>query len=157
MHRSLRWLKRLTCVLGAFMLFLCLFVVPSLAGETAASNPEYAAWKVPVMVFIYITAVPFFLALHQTLRLCSYVEKREPFSGKSAAALGKIEICALCEILLYVAGAALLAGFDLLHPGLLIIILIILLSAGLIALICGVLVGLVRSAVKMKEENELTI
>ena len=58
----------------------------------------------PILVIFYVTAIPFFFAIYQTLKILSYIENNKAFSKLSANALKKIKYCAITISALYVAG-----------------------------------------------------
>lgn len=115
------FLKLAVIIIGIIMLFLCIFWLPWLAGNAAEMNPTYGYLRYPVLAGIYITAIPFYLALYQALRLLNYIENKNAFSKLAVDSLKYIKHCAIAEILIYASGSIYLAVQNALHPGLAII------------------------------------
>lgn len=53
-------LKVTICTIGLTILALCLFLLPDLARSAAEMNPEFSYLRFPVLLGLYITAIPFF-------------------------------------------------------------------------------------------------
>ncbi len=56
-------LKVAVLIIGLAVVALCVFWLPGLATYSAEMNPEYAYLRVPVLVGVYLTLIPFILAL----------------------------------------------------------------------------------------------
>jgi hypothetical protein len=150
-------LKVSVYVMAAVIFCLCLFALPSLAQESARMNPEFSYLKYPVLIGLYVTAVPFYYALYQALKLLGYIESNSAFSERAVNTLGIIKYCACTISVLYVLGMLLLGMQNALHPGIGLIGLVIVLTSIVILLFTAVLQELLRNVLKIKSENELTI
>ena len=51
---------------------------------------------------MYVSAIPFYVALYQAFKLLSYIDKNQAFSELSVRALKNIKICAITISGLYV-------------------------------------------------------
>lgn len=91
-------LKAAICLVGLAILAICDLLLPTLMG---AGNIGYY-W--PIIVCLYVTAVPFFVALYQTLKLLGLINKNKAFSKLSAISLGRIKVCALIISAVYALG-----------------------------------------------------
>lgn len=151
------FLKIAIFIIGIIVLALCTFLLPGLANDAAEMNPEYAYLRFPVLIGLYITAIPFFLALYQALKLLNYIESENAFSDLSVMSLGHIKNYAISIIILYVIGIFLLALQNVLHPGIAIIGIVIIFATLVISLFAAVLQELLRSALEIKSENDLTV
>src|SRR3989344_3647983 len=58
---------------------------------------------IPVLIIMYVTAIPFFFALYQALKLLGYIDKNIAFSELSVKALRNIKYCSITISALYVA------------------------------------------------------
>jgi len=143
--------------IGILTLTLCIFALPSLARNAADLNPEFAYLQYPVLFGLYLTLIPFFFALYQGLKLLRYIESNNTFSESAVNALGLIKHCATAIIFLYLLGMIILAVQGALHPGIAIIGFVILFATLVILLFTAVLQELLKNALKIKLENDLTI
>ncbi|TCT17499.1 DUF2975 family protein [Melghiribacillus thermohalophilus] len=144
-------------VIGAVVVSLCIFALPPLASYAAEKNPEYAYLQYPVLIGIYVTAIPFLIALYQALKLISYITQNKPFSVPAVKALGRIKYSAMTIGVLYVAGMIVLGTQNALHPGIAIIGLVIFFASMVIMVFSDVLQELLKNVLKIKTENDLTI
>lgn len=151
------FLKIAVFLIGITILALCVFLMPWLAKYTASMYPEFAYLQYPVLIGMYVTAIPFFIALYQALRLLNYIENNNAFSDLSVKALKHIKYCAVLISILYVIGIIYLISQNSLHPGLAIIGFTIIFTSVVIAVFTAVLQRLLKNALEIKSENDLTI
>ncbi|MBM7702959.1 DUF2975 domain-containing protein [Metabacillus iocasae] len=156
-QRNVLFLKGVVVLIGLTILIACAFWLPSFAQKAALLNPTYAYLRYPVLLGLYLTAIPFFLALYQALNLLTYIEKGDVFSERPIWALGRIKHCAFLIILLYVIGMVLLGALHALHPGIALIGILIIVTTAVVTVLSAILQELLRCAVEMKIENELTV
>jgi hypothetical protein len=154
---TILYLKMAALIIAAAALMLLIFWLPYLADYTADMYPEYAYLKYPVLIGLYITAVPFYYALYKALVILKYVGCENAFSKQSVESLKHIRICALAEIVIYAAMSIYLLSQNALHPGIAIIIGAIIFAAITISLFTGVLQQLLSTAIEIKSENDLTV
>src|SRR3989338_5586415 len=113
----------------------------------------------PILIIMYVTAIPFFFALYQTLKLLGYIDKNIAFSELSVKALRNIKYCAITISALYVAGMPFLVSVadkdD--APGAVGFGLIFILASIVVATFAAVLQRLVQNGLNMKSENDLTV
>ncbi|WP_025027978.1 DUF2975 domain-containing protein [Caldalkalibacillus mannanilyticus] len=159
MKRETFFLKVVVFLLGMTGIALCLFWLPWLANREAEMNPELAYLQYPILIGIYVTAIPFFGALYQALKLLSYIDKNIAFSDLSVKALKIIKNCGITISILYVGGISILlllvlenASLGIVVPGLVISI-----ASIVIAVFAAVLQKLLKQAIDIKSENDLTI
>ncbi|MCM3723706.1 DUF2975 domain-containing protein [Solibacillus isronensis] len=120
---------------GLLVLSLCVFVLPSLAQETAHLNPEVAYLQYPILLGMYATAIPFFYALYETLKMITLIERESVFSILLEQGLNYIKYCAYIILVLYISGFFLLDYTNALPPlvaliGIVIILITILVATG---------------------------
>jgi hypothetical protein len=150
-------LKLTVFIIGVIIFVLCAYGLPMLSRVSSEMNPEFAYLKLPVLLGLYVTALPFFLALYQALRLLKYIESEKAFSELSVIALGNIKNCAIIIFTLYLIGMFFLLSQNALHPGIAIIGLVISFASLVISLFTGVLQELLKNAINIKSENDLTV
>lgn len=155
---STLFLKIAVIIIAIPVIVLSIFWLPSLLMKTPELKPEYASFRY-VLIGVLISAIPFLFALYQTLKLLSYIDKNKAFSELSVEALRYIKYCANSISIIYVMIMPLvypLADADD-SPGLVGIPLIIIFASIAIAVFAAVLQNLLRNAIDIKNDNDLTI
>ncbi|MDY7214953.1 DUF2975 domain-containing protein [Bacillus sp. FSL K6-1560] len=153
------FLKIALVLIGIPILALCIFLVPKIANYSADLFPNIAYIKYLVFIYLYVTAIPFYFALYQAFKLLSYIDKNKAFSGLSVRALKNIKYCAVTISIFYAAGMPvfyLMAEIDD-APGIIVIGLIIIFASMVIAVFAAVLQKLLKEAIDIKSENDLTV
>jgi hypothetical protein len=108
---------------------------------------------------MYLSVIPFFVALYQAFKLLSYIDKNQAFSELSIKSLKNIKFCAIIISGLYVVimpFVYLLAELDD-APGLIIIGMVPVFAAMVIAVFAAVLQRLLQEAINIKSENDLIV
>ena len=124
-----------------------------------ALGSEDAGVFLPLVLGMYVAAIPFYYALSQALKLLHYIDRREAFSELSVKALKNIKYCAMVIGALYAAGMPYLMYVAELDdaPGLTALGLLIVFASIVIATFAAVLQKLLHDAIEIKTENELTV
>lgn len=151
------FLKFAIVIIGLAVLVLCIFWIPTLADSAANMYPEFKYLRYPVIMSVFITAIPFYLAVYQTLKLLNLIENKNAFSDMAVAALKHIKQFAMAEVILYAFGLAALAFQKALHPGIALMGGAIAFAALTISLFTALLQELLRNALEIKAENDLTV
>ncbi|MGD6846568.1 DUF2975 domain-containing protein [Rossellomorea aquimaris] len=157
MKRETLFLKIAVFLIGTPVLALCVFGLPWLAKDAAGSELAYLING--ILVVMYVSAIPFFVALYQAIRLLSYIDKNNAFSELSVKALKNIKYCATTITTLYVAGMPLffLMGEIDDAPGVVVIGMMFIFAPLVIAVFAAVLQKLLKNAIDIKSENDLTV
>jgi hypothetical protein len=156
------FLKIAVFLIGLPVLALCIFWLPQLAMEAfeQAKKGAVLAYVVFGILFVmYVSAIPFLMALYQALNLLSYIDKNEAFSEISVIALKKIKKYAFTISGLYVLALPLvfiIAQWDD-APGLVLVGMVIVGASLVIAVFAAVLQRLLQEAINIKSENDLTV
>ncbi|MCT8137076.1 DUF2975 domain-containing protein [Anaerobacillus sp. CMMVII] len=156
---STLFLKLAVILIGIPILALCIFLVPKIANFAAELYPNLPYIKYFVFLFFYGTAIPFYFALYQTFTLLSYIDKNNAFSELSVRAIKKIKDSAITISILYVLGMPLfylVAEMDD-APGIIVIGLVVMFASTVIAVFAAVLQKLLKEAIDIKSENDLTV
>lgn len=151
------FLKTIVYILGLLVLILTIFVLPLVADSLATQYPEYAYLKWPMLIGIYVTAIPFFIALYEALKLLRFIDQNDAFTEAAVKSLKTITQCAVAIVVCYASGIFILTLLNAVQPGLVLIGLIIVFASLIIALFAALLRELLRKVVAIKSENELTI
>ncbi|WP_338780569.1 DUF2975 domain-containing protein [Metabacillus sp. FJAT-52054] len=154
---KITFLKITIFIIGLTILSLCIFLLPNLARDAAVMDPENAYLKIPVLMGLYLTAIPFFLALYQALKILNYIKRKDAFTDLSVISLGYVRNCAMAIIVLYVIGMIMLTVLNALHPGIALLGIVIIFASLVIAVFSAILQELLRNAIQLKSENELTV
>lgn len=154
---STLFLRLAVFLMGIPVLALCTFAVYQLANNPV--NPDYAHILYPIIIGVYVSAVPFFIALYQAFKLLNYIDKNRSFSELSVTALKNIKFCAMTISGLYMIilpFVFLVADLDD-APGLVIVGMVPVFASMVIAVFAAVLQRLLREAIHIKSENDLTV
>jgi len=150
---STLFLRSVILLIGILVLGICIFILP-----IGIMTDEVGYYR-PILIGLYIPAVPFFIALYQALKLLGYIDKNMTFSMISVAALKNIKNCAVVISVLFAMGMPYIyyaADRDD-APGVLAIGLVIAFASLVIAAAAGLFQRLLRNAVEIKSENDLTV
>lgn len=156
---STLFLKLALVVIGIPVLALCIFLVPEIADFIADLYPDYTFLKYFVFIIFYASAIPFYFALYQAYKLLNYIDSNKAFSELSVTALKKIKYCAITISVLYVFAVPLfylIAQADD-APGLIIVGMFPIFGSMVIAVFAAVLQRLLKEAIDIKNENDLTV
>ncbi|MED4786859.1 DUF2975 domain-containing protein [Bacillus atrophaeus] len=153
------FLKIAVFLIGIPVLALCIFLVPEIANFAAEFYPDIVYIKYLVLINLYASAIPFYFALYQAFKLLSYIDKNKAFSELSVRALKNIKYCAITISILFVMGMPL---FYLMAekddaPGIILIGLVVIFASMVIAVFAAVLQKLLKEAIDIKSENDLTV
>ncbi|PEL55286.1 DUF2975 domain-containing protein [Bacillus wiedmannii] len=156
---STLFLKTAIILIGIPVFALCIFLIPNIGNYAADLYPDIAYITYLVLINLYATVIPFYFALYQAFKLVSYIDKGNAFSKLSVRALKKIKQCAVTISVLYVIGMPL---FYLIAerddaPGIIIIGMLLIFASMVIAVFAAVLQRLLKDAIDIKSENDLTV
>ncbi|TMU85076.1 DUF2975 domain-containing protein [Bacillus sp. BHET2] len=156
---STLFLKIAVIFLGVPVLALCIFLVPEIANLSAKSLPEFAVIKYFVFIVFDASAIPFYFALYQAFKLLRYINKNKAFSDLSVIALKKIKYCAITISILH---ALVLPFFYIFAevddtPGVIFVGLVVPFASVVISVFAAVLQKLLKEAIDIKSENDLTV
>lgn len=157
MKQKTFFLKMSLFLIGIPVLALCILVLPWIGNEAAVHYPKLV--YLPVLIGIYLTAIPFYSALYQAFKLLGYIDKNNAFSELSVNSLKYIKYCAALISIIY---AVSLPLFYLMAqkddaPGIVVIGLVCTFAPLVIAVFAAVLQKLLENAIDIKTENDLTV
>ena len=110
-------------------------------------------------VFLYLTAIPFYIALYQGWKLLSYINSNTAFSGNSVKALKIVKYCGAIMFVLYLAcypWMYITADLDD-APGILLIWAVICGAPLVISVFAALLEMVLQNVISIKSENDLTV
>lgn len=146
-------LKLIIVLIGLTVLVLCVFVLPR------GILSEHSGMYRPLLIGMYIPAIPFFIALYQGYKLLQYINKSNIFSEISINALGKIKYCAIAICALYTLGMPYI--FYLAQrddaPGVAAIGFIFIFTSLIVATVSAIFQKMLKNVISIKSENDLTV
>jgi uncharacterized membrane protein len=152
-RQSTIFLRVVLSLLGATVLGICIFVLPGIIGSIELGGYD------PILLGMYIPAIPFLIALYQAWKLLNYIDQNKAFSHTSVATLKNIKYCGIAIAALYAVGMPYIfhvADKDD-APGVVAIGLVIIGASIVIATFAEVLKKLLQDALEIKSENDLTV
>lgn len=159
---STAFLRVAVIIIGIPILALCIFLLPQIAmvaTDQARQGATLAYVVFGILFIMYVTAIPFYYALYQALKLLKFIDEDEAFSQISVIALRKIKRCAIIISGLYILALPLIyvvAEWDD-APGLILIGMVIVGASAVVAVFAAVLQKLLQEAIRIKSENDLTV
>ncbi|HEU4609101.1 MAG TPA: DUF2975 domain-containing protein [Chitinophagaceae bacterium] len=147
------FLRGAVLALWLVVLALCVFALP------AAFNSDRTGYYRPILIGMYLPAIPFFFGLYQALKLLDYIDRNKAFSALSVKALKTIKYCALAISGLYAAGMPYIyyAADKDDAPGVIVLGLVFVFAPMVVAVFAAVLQMLLQNAIDIKAENDLTV
>ena len=151
------FLKAAIFLMGIVVLALFMFWLPWVANDFAVKNVEYAYLKYPLLIGIEITLIPYLYALYHGFKLLINIDRNNAFSQKSVKSLSFIKYCAAIISAWYVIGFFFVISQDAGNPGVLLLALIIIFACLIVSVFAAVLQKLLKNAIEIQEENDLTV
>ena len=147
------FLRGLIFIMGIAVLAMCIVSVYVML-EERLMQLVYV-----VLLGLFVTAIPFYFALYQTLKLLNFIDNNKAFSNLSVNALKKIKFSAIIISIFYIIGMPIiyLIAKDLDAPGLMGIGLAVTLAPVTVATLAAILQRLLKDAIDIKSENDLTV
>lgn len=160
MKRGSTWFLRIVIILiGLGGLALCIFALPSLWRGGSEEYPVASQAILLIVIGLYITALPFYFGLWQTLKLLGLIDQNNAFSELSVKAIRNIKYCASVIAVFYIGFVPLLIPIAQADdaPGLVVIGMGIACAPIVVAVFAAVLQRLLQNAIDIKSENDLTV
>lgn len=156
---STNFLRGFVLFLGLATLAICVFALPEMWKGGSEEFPTASRSVFLIMLGLYATAVPFFIALWQAMKLLRNIDQNNAFSESSVQALRTSKHCWIVIAVLYLGGVPLLLPIAQADdaPGLMLFGLIIALAPVAVAAFAAVLERLLQSGMELRSENELTV
>ncbi|SFS61088.1 DUF2975 domain-containing protein [Marininema halotolerans] len=155
MKRETFFLKVAVFLIGLPVLAICIAVFPELI-QAVNSNTEWPFPERFFIVFLYVTSFPFYFFLYQSFKLLRYIDENKAFSELTVKGLKTMKVCAFTISILYVSGIPIFHMMAVDPPVPLIATLIAFVSF-MIAVFVAILQKLLKNAIDIKSENDLTI
>ena len=149
---------KIAILLIAIVVLVGMIFFPQTEGR-AANLDLISIYKDPLIIYIYIGSIPFFVGLNQAFKLLNLIDAGKAFSQGAVNTLKAMKLASLSLIgfivlaLLYI--RFFVRGDDPAGPTALGIVVVF--ACGVIATAAGVFQKLLQNAVDLKSENDLTV
>lgn len=152
-----RWLRVVVVIGWVACALLSLAVVPKLAMDAAMDYPEFSYLAWPCLALFWIGMVPVILALWHGWRIFGEIGRDNSFCLENARRLRAISHLALADTVLCVVAIFALLVLGALHPGILLLFLLIAVVGAGLTVAAAALSHLTMKAAALQEESDLTI
>jgi len=152
-----KWLCVIVIGLGIAGLYCLTVMAPRLGHRLVLQYPRWAHMYTPTLIFTWVCAVPFYLGLYAAYLISVDIGRDRSFIAENSHRLKRIGIYAVIESVLIFVILATMLTYDILHPVVAMILVLLALAVISISVICFALSHLVLKAAKLQEENDLTI
>ncbi len=159
MRRETMILKIAVIMLGIPVAALSVLLLPWIARDAAQSSIRMAYVIYGILILMYISVVPFFAALYQGFRLLGYIDSNKAFSELSLNSIQKIRSYAAAISIIYLFAMPLfyiVAEIDD-APGVILVGMIFVFAPLTVTVFAAILKKLLKNAIDLKNDNELTI
>lgn len=152
-----RWLKIIIIGTGLCGIVVGAFLLPEIGSEIITAYKEFSLWRLPWLVFLWLTLIPCYAALAISWQIADRIGKNRSFTIENAVGLGRISKLAVADTAFFFIGNIVLwlCGWN--HPGIVLGSLLICFVGIVIAVAMAVLSHHTRKAAALQEENDLTI
>lgn len=100
---SILFLQAVIVLIGIVTLFI-MIRLPLTEGR-ATNLDLFSIYADPLILYIYVASIPFFIALYKVFKLLGYIGQNEAFSLNAVSTLRSIKYCAIAlSILIVIAG-----------------------------------------------------
>lgn len=151
------WLKALVIISGLMGLVLCFVFAPLVGNEIMIIEPSLAHMFWPCLIFIWLACIPVYIALFEAWKIFDNIGIDNAFSEENVESLKKIYRLSITEIIIYFGAAIFLLTQKLVNIQIFIVIFVILFACMFVAMASATLSHLVKKALALKKENDLTI
>lgn len=152
-HLSTHFLRCVLVGLSLIVLALCVYLSSEFWSDQGILDFR------PLVITLYLSSIPFYVAIYQTFKLLSHIDRNQAFSHHTVAALRIIRNCGATFAVIYT--LAIPIFFDLADrddaPGLFALNLLFIFAATVITVFATVLQKLVQSAIAVHAEHDLTV
>lgn len=156
---STLFLKLAVIMIAIPILALCVYGLPTIVKNSMLHPWELNRYLYGIIGGMYVSALPFFYALFQAMKLLGYIDKNNAFSFDSVLALNRIKWSGLSISAIYIVLMPLFYIIGELDdaPGVIVVGMVFTFAPAVVAVFAAVLQRLLKEAVEIKAENELTV
>ena len=152
------WLKGVVIGMGVLGAIVYGVVLPMVWQNATADHTSLGGTAYWIrMGFLWITAIPCYIALVYAWKVFTEIGSNNSFSFVNAKYFKNIDILAMVDTAYYLVGNLVMFFLNMNHPGVLLISFLISFVGVAVVIVCAALSQLILKAAELKEENELTI
>lgn len=157
---SILFLQSVISLIGIVALALML-IMPHFEGRNINANFFQVYFNDPFLIYIYLTSIPFFLALFQSLKLLNLIGHNKVLSQAAVSSLKTIKYCAfitataIVTAIIYLNVVSITNSED--AAGAIMLGNILTLASIVVCISAAVFEKTLQSAVDIKSENDLTV
>src|SRR5215208_615549 len=154
---STAFLQTVIVLIGIGALALMLWE-PHIEGRNAHATPFEIYFKDPFLAYAYVGSILFFVALYQAFKVLGYAGQNKTFSQEAVKALSTIKYCAIAIIGFVAVGEIfIVSGNSDDRAGGVFMRVLITFGSIVIATAAAMFERILRNAVDIKSENDLTV
>lgn len=146
-------------LIALFSLVMCVLAFPEMWRSFDVEDQRLAEPMRGVIVRWYASAIPFLLGIWQSWKLLDYIDRNSAFSDLSVRALGRIKKYAIAIAIIMTSALPFFYGFADMDdaPGVVVVGMMFVGAPIIVAVFASLLQKLLRNAIEIKKENELTV
>ena len=153
-----RWLKFIIIGVGICGLIIYGIVIPMFGQMIAAyENGAFDYCYLPWLIFIWITAIPCYMALVFAWKIASNIGADKSFTAANAKLLKWISVLAFFDAAFFFTGNIVYLFLNMNHPGIVLFSLLVVFAGVAVAIASAALSHLVLKAEVLQEQSDWTI
>lgn len=152
-----KWLKWIIIGMAVCGAVVYAAAVPMLGQEIVLSNPDCANYYMPWLIFLWMTAIPCYIALLFGWKIAANIGRDRSFSEDNAKLLKWISGLAIGDAAFFFVGNIILLCLNMNHPGIVLASLVIVFAGVAIAVAAAALSHLVKKAAVLQDQSDWTI
>lgn len=153
------FLRAAVTTIGLGVLALCIFLLPLIWRDAYREFPHCGSAVRAVVAAMYLAAVPFYIGIYKGWQILAAIDKGQAFSLRVVKTLKAIACCAGSVSFVYAVSLPFFYRWaqHVDAPGLMVIGMFLVGMPLIISVAMGLLARLLREAVAIKTENDLTV
>ena len=154
-----KYLKLITVTAGIlFLVFIGWFLPATIKEEFIRNNTDNTTFYI-VMISIWITAVPCYIALMEFYKICCRIGNDNSFCAENAVGLKRMSVCMLIDSFAYIIFILIffITGMNRIYQLTGMVLFIVIMICIILTVICAALSHLVEKASHLQEEHDLTV
>ena len=156
-HSLSKWIKLVIIGLALCGAALWALIIPEAGRTIIADAPEFSGWYWPWLIFAWATAIPCYAVLVIGWRIAVNIGADRSFSLENARLLALIAKLAAADSALVFAVNLIFWFLGMNHPGVVLLMLLVVFVGVAISVAAAGLSHLVRKAAELQEQSDLTV
>ena len=152
-----KWLKIILIGVGICCLIGYFLIIPAFGKSIVGDYPEFSGWYWPWLIFLWGTGIPVYIALCFGWKIAVNIGNDRSFSMENAKLLKWIAWLAAGDAIYFFTGNLVLWFSGMNHPGVILMLLLVVFAGVAVAVAAAALSHLVKKAAVLQEESDLTI